>query len=140
MSPGLWGFQLLPPRLVRLLHKNKHGQRKFWYFVLRPNDGPQKTAKIGTVKLKFLVYLMNKSARIWRNVYNFTKKIILFHSPHNFRHILKNQISKKCHKYFIFEVWNVFCLKLLPYLHYWANWLMRSTKKLNLKISIFAAF
>ena len=73
VSPGLWGFQLLPPILVRFLHKNKHGQRKFWYFVLRPNDGPQKTTKVGTFKLKFLVYLMNKSARVWRNVYNFTK-------------------------------------------------------------------
>ena len=78
VSPGLWGFQLLHPRLVRLLHKNKHGQRKFWYFVLRPNDGPQKTAKIGTFKLKFLLHLMNKSARVWRNVYNFTKKSIYF--------------------------------------------------------------
>ena len=51
-SPRLWGFQLHHPWLVRFLHENKPGKRKFGYFVPRGSTGPQRAWKLGFLKVK----------------------------------------------------------------------------------------
>ena len=101
--------------------------------------GPRRRQKIGTFKFKFLVYLMNKSARVWRNVYNFTNKSFYFTVHTILGTFWKIKFLKSAINTLFLRSEMFFCLKLLPYLHYWANWLMRSTKKFNLKIHIFSA-